>query len=102
MDPGEEKGVRPPAMEMACITLTGLPITKSPGLMASATFCQRPSVKNVRALRPPMAWLTMLILAASKNGAMRSPQPNAPFVPPPDGAKVYRVVRQGLRAGVAI
>jgi hypothetical protein len=41
-------------------------MTKSPGLVVSMTFCQRPSVKNVRALRPPMAWLTTLIFVRVK------------------------------------
>ena len=32
IEPGEAKGVRPPAMEMACMTSVGRPTTKSPGL----------------------------------------------------------------------
>src|ERR1041385_2823811 len=49
--------------------------TKSPGLSSARTFSHKPSVKNVRLLRPPSARLRTRILFVSKCAAMVSPQP---------------------------
>ncbi len=65
----------PPSLWPNCIN------TKSPGLRWAITASQRPCVRNVRLLRPPIARLITSILAGSNSATKGSPHPIWPAVP---------------------
>ena len=56
-------------------------ITKSPGFSIESVAAQRPSVMNVRLLRPPIATFTTFTAAGSTYFPNSSPQPRCPGVP---------------------
>src|SRR5215204_7362476 len=53
--------------------------TKSPAFKSCKTFSHKPSVRNVRLLRPARARLRTFIFDVSKKATNGSPQPLPPF-----------------------